>query len=95
MKLFYLFVSRFNVPVNFSVISGRSHRFLGTTSTFVAQGHNTAEVSFEPRPLAPESDALPRSHRAPPKRGVPYGAILFAYMYSLKNEMKMITPDSP
>ena len=26
-----------------------------------AQGHNTAEVGFEPRPLAPESDALPLS----------------------------------
>ena len=31
-----LFVLRFNVPVNnfFSVMSGRSHRFLGITSTF-------------------------------------------------------------
>ena len=41
---------RLNVPVNnFSVMSGRSHRFLGITSTFsgsecgFAQGHNTAE----------------------------------------------------
>ena len=31
----------------------------------LAQGHNTAEVGFEPRPLAPESDTLPLSHRAP------------------------------
>ena len=39
---------------NFSVMSGRSHRFLGITSTFLgvkclAQGHNTAEVGFEPQ----------------------------------------------
>ena len=32
---FSLFVFRLNVPVNnFSVMSGRSHRFLGITSTF-------------------------------------------------------------
>ena len=31
----------------------------------LAQGHNTAVVGFEPRPLAPESDTLPLSHRAP------------------------------
>ena len=31
----------------------------------LAQGHNTAAVGFEPRPLAPESDTLPLSHRAP------------------------------
>ena len=46
---------RLNVPVNiFSVMSGRSHRFQGITSTFsgskciFAQGHNTAEVGIEP-----------------------------------------------
>ena len=50
---------RLDVPVNnFSVMSGRSHRFLGITSTFrgvnvsllndiFAQGHNTAEVGIE------------------------------------------------
>ena len=32
----------------------------------LAQGHNTAVVGFEPRPLAPESDAVPPSHHAPP-----------------------------
>ena len=32
----------------------------------LAQGHNTAAVGFEPRPLAPESDTLPLSHCAPP-----------------------------
>ena len=43
-----LFVLMLNVPVNnFSVILGRSHRFLGITSTCLAQGHNTAEVGFE------------------------------------------------
>ena len=31
----------------------------------LAQGHKTAAVGFEPRPLAPESDTLPLSHRAP------------------------------
>ena len=34
-KIFCLFVLRLYVPVNnFSVMSGRSHRFLGITSTF-------------------------------------------------------------
>ena len=33
----------------------------------LAQGHNMAEVGFEPRPLTPESDALPLSHCPPPK----------------------------
>ena len=43
-----------NIPVNnFSVMLGRSHRFLGITSTFrgvnvFAQGHNIAEVGIEP-----------------------------------------------
>ena len=32
----------------------------------LSQGHNTAEVGFEPRPLPSESDTLPLSHRAPP-----------------------------
>ena len=68
--LFCLLVLRFNVPVNnFSVISGQSNRFLGTISTFgecLAQGHNTAEVGFEPPlPLNPESVALPLSHHTP------------------------------
>ena len=31
----------------------------------LAQGHNTAAVGLEPRPLAWESDTLPLSHRAP------------------------------
>ena len=34
-------------------------------SKILAQGHIMAEVGFEPRPLAPESDDLPLSHRAP------------------------------
>ena len=38
---FFLFVLMLNVPVNnFSVILGRSHRFLGITSTF--QGVNVS-----------------------------------------------------
>ena len=46
---------RLNVPVNnFSVMSGRSHRFLGINQYFrgvkcLAQGHNTAAVGLEPR----------------------------------------------
>ena len=73
-KLFLSFflLLRLNVPVNnFSVMSGRSHRFLGITSTFrgvnvsllneiFAQGHNTAEIGIEPRPLAPETKPLIR-----------------------------------
>ena len=51
---FCFFVLMLNVPVNnFSVMSGRSHRFLDIISIFrgvnvLAQGHNTAEVGKEP-----------------------------------------------
>ena len=51
----WLVVLRLNVPVNnFSVMSGRSHRFLVINQYFrgvkcFAQGHNTAEVGLEPR----------------------------------------------
>ena len=54
-KFVCLFMLMLNVPVNnFSVMSGRSHRFLGITSTFRAVNascswHNTAEVGIEPR----------------------------------------------
>ena len=47
---FCLFVLMFNVPVNsFSVMSGRSHRFLGfnkytTQLMCLAQGHNTVTL---------------------------------------------------
>ena len=53
---FCLYVLRLNFSVNFSVMWGRSHCFLGITSTFgeyfrgvkcLAQGHNTAEVGFK------------------------------------------------
>ena len=49
---------------NFLVIFGRSHSFLGITSSFfwqicLAQGHNMAtRVGLEPRPLDPESEML-------------------------------------
>ena len=51
-----LFVLRLNIPVNnFSVMSGRSHRFLGTVinqyfrgEKCLAQRHNMAAVGFEP-----------------------------------------------
>ena len=68
----YLFVLRFNVPVNnFSVMSGRSHRFLGIDqysreSMCLAQGHNTVTlVGTNPRPLYSETGALPLGNRAP------------------------------
>ena len=55
-SLIGLFVLRFNVPVNnFSVMSGRSHRFLGFNqysreSMYLPQGHNTVTlVGIEPR----------------------------------------------
>ena len=67
-----LFVLRFNVPVNnFSVMSGRSHHFLGFNLyprelMCLAQGHNTVTlVGIEPGPLYSESDALPLGHHAP------------------------------
>ena len=56
-----------NVLVNnFSVMLGRSHRFLGITSTFwgeicLAQGHNTAT-------LDPESEVFIHQATAPPPR---------------------------
>ena len=60
-----LFVLRLNVPVNnFSVMSGLNQYFRGVKC--LAQGHNTAEVGFEPRPLAPESDTL-HSTTEPPR----------------------------
>ena len=62
-----LFVLRFNLQVNnFSVMSGRSHRFLLLSGSKVSSSNTQhGEVGFEPRDLAPESDAPPLSHRAP------------------------------
>ena len=54
IKQNWLVVLRLNVPVNnFSVMSGRSHRFLVINQYFrgvkcLAQGHNTAAVGLEP-----------------------------------------------
>ena len=65
-----LVLLRLNAPVNnFSVMSGRSHSFLGITSTF--QGVNVSLLKdttwqrwvSNPQPLAPESESL--GHRAP------------------------------
>ena len=68
-------ILRLNILVNkISVMSKRSHRFLGITSSVrgegggkcvFAQGHNTAEVGIEPRPLDLESRALQLGHHAP------------------------------
>ena len=83
----YRFFLRFNVPVNnFSVLLGRSHRFLGIfyqcfsgSKCVFAQGHNTAEVGIEPRPLTPESEALPLCRRAPKR---PYRVKPFKIFFS-------------
>ena len=67
--LFCLFVLRINVPVNkFSVMSGRSHRFLGFNQCSgelicLAQGHRL--WGSNPGPLDSQSDTLPLRHRAP------------------------------
>ena len=63
-----LFVLRLNVPVNnFSVMSGRSQRFLGLTSRelmCLAQGHNTVPlVGIEPKAL---QFGVQRSTTTPP-----------------------------
>ena len=42
-------------------LPGYYQYFSGRKCVF-AQGHNTAEVGIEPRPLAPESEALPLGH---------------------------------
>ena len=73
MALFVcLFVLRLNVPVNnFSVMSGRSKRFLGLTSTVgrmcLAEGHNTMTPGgggSNQGPLDSQSDVLLLRHRA-------------------------------
>ena len=63
---------RLNVPVNnFSVMSGRSHRFLGISSTFRGVNESLLKDTtrwryvLDPRSLALESEALPLGHRAP------------------------------
>ena len=68
--LFFRFVSlRLNVPVNnFSVMLGRSYRFLGMTSTFGSKCilFVGPEWSSKPRPLNPECEALTtRPSRSP------------------------------
>ena len=56
---FCLFVLRFNVPVNnFSVMSGRSQRFLGLTSTVGSRCALLKEWGSNPGPLDSESDAV-------------------------------------
>ena len=51
----------------------------------LAQGHNTAAVGFEPRLLAPESDTLPLSHRAPQLQQLHvYTNIKINYKHSLE-----------
>ena len=70
---FGLVLLRLNVPVNnFSVMSGRSHHFLGITSSFRGVNVSCSRTqhgggrSRIPRPLAPEYEALPLGHGAPP-----------------------------
>ena len=61
----YWFGLKLNVPVNnFSVMLGRSHRFLGITSTFggkyafLKDTTRRLEWGSNPRPLDPESEVL-------------------------------------
>ena len=69
---FILFVLRLNVQVNnFSVLSGRSQRFLGLTSTVESKCVLLKDTTrcrlwgSNPGPLDSESNALPQRHRAP------------------------------
>ena len=74
--VYFWFELRLYDPVNiFSVMSGRTHRFLGITSTFLGgkcillkDTTRRPEWGSNPQPLAPESDALPpllsRPHRS-------------------------------
>ena len=71
--LVVLVVLRLNVPVNnFSVMSGRSHRFLGNQYfrgvKCLAQGHNTAAVGFEPRT---SRSGVRHSTTEPPRSPIP------------------------
>ena len=61
-----LFVLRLNIKVNnFSVMSGRSYYQYLRGVECLAQGHNMAEVGFEPLTSCSEYDAVPLSHRTP------------------------------
>ena len=69
---FVLFVLRFNVQVNnFSVMSGRSHCFLGLTSTLwskcvlLKNTTHCCQWGLNPGPLNFKSDPIPVRHRAP------------------------------
>ena len=64
-----VFLLMLNVPVNnFSVMSARSHRFLGITSTFwginvsLLKDTTRRRLVSNPRSLAPESEAFVRVH---------------------------------
>ena len=80
MFLFFcLFVLRLNVPVNnFSVMSGRSHRFLGTTSTFAGPAGSVVEHHFRDREVVGSNPG-----RAIPKalKMVPVATLLGAQHY--------------
>ena len=65
----FLLVLMLNIPVNnFSAMSGRSHRFLGITSTFRGVNVSLLKDTTQPRPLATESKTLPLGHHAPQDR---------------------------
>ena len=81
LKIICLVLLRLNVPVNnFSVMLGRSHGFLGITSTF--RGVNVSLLKDTTRrSLAPVSEALPLGHRAPPKLiCVWWASLIISYM---------------
>ena len=54
-----LFVLMLNIPVNFSVMSGQNHHFLGIACTFRGVNVSLLKDTTQPRPLAPESETLP------------------------------------
>ena len=55
-----------NVPVNnFPVMSGRSHGFLGITSSFRGVNVSLLKDTTQVRPLALKSETLPLGHHAP------------------------------
>ena len=66
--LFFVLTSRSTIFQSFWDGAIASWVFTSTLGTLecLSQGHYTAVVWFEPRPLAPESKALPLSHRGFP-----------------------------
>ena len=82
VKVFGLVCLMLNVPVNnFSVMLGRSHRFLGITSTFggkyvlLKDTTRRPEWGSNPRSLNPESEVLTTRPPRPPANGQSHNRI--------------------